>query len=214
MKPHFCFLIFSAFLFSDISAWAQKDTLEGEVTAYLNIASKESVSADGYASLYYKKNFYQVRYNYEDDKTFSFNWGRPIIYDKEFYLEFIPTIGASVGNFTGVSPGFQAYSEIGKFEVFTTSQYSYNLLHPKESFFFNWTEALFKIKNTVKLGASCQVLSTYNAPHISEAEKNPLQLDAAFVAGLQYKRFYLSTYFYNFWNSTRFYTVGITYNLK
>lgn len=213
-KLTFSFAVLCGLLLSSHSAVAQKDTIEGEVTAYLNIHPKEEISCDGYASLYYKKNFYQVRYNYEDSKTFSFYYGRPIIYDKAFYLEFIPTMGVSVGNFTGISPSFQVYSEIGRFEFFSSSQYSVCVTKPANSFFFNWTEALVKYKNILKLGASCQVTSMYNAPHTEKADRTPVEIDAAVVAGVQYKRFYLCGYFYNFWKDTRYYTVGLTYNLK
>jgi hypothetical protein len=201
-------------LFVYVTTSAQKDTIEGEVSAYLNIHPKEEISCEGYASLYYKKNFYQVRYNYEDDKTFSFYYGRPVIYNKAFYFEFVPTIGVSVGNFTGVSPSFQVYSEVGKFEFFSSNQYSVCLTKPSNSFFFSWSEALFKYKNTLKVGASCQITSEYNSPQISTEERKPVQVDAALVTGVQYKRFYVCGYFYNFWKPTRYYTVGLTYNLR
>ena len=206
-------------LMASVHAMAQKETpLDGEVTTYVSIHSRKDISGLGVASLYNKKTFCQLRYNYEDTRTFSFYWGKPITKEgKKYFIQFVPTLGLSAGNFMGVSPSMQLYAEVNSFEIYSSSQTSICVTDLNRSFFFNWTEALYKYKNILKVGAALQYTKQY--PALQRNKELPQataqqQLDIGPVVGVQYWRFYLSGYLFNMWTDQRHYAVSLTYNFK
>ncbi len=207
-----------ALVFASLQSMCQKNELHGEATTYMSIHSAKQISGLGYASIYNHTNFWQVRYNYEDQNTVSFLWGKPFSKQKKFFVEAIPTIGLSVGNFIGVSPAVQLYAENGQFEFFSSNQTSFCITDIKKSFFFNWTEALFKFRDIVKVGAAFQYTKGYPAALTQNKEvvqQEPAQLiDVGPLVGFQYKKFYLSGYFFNLWQPQRHYAVSLTYNFR
>ena len=152
-------------LFVTMQAMAQNNTdLEGEVSTYVNIRTPKDVGAMAVASIYNNKTFCQFRYNYEDTRTFSFYWGRPIVKEsKIYYVQLVPTLGLSAGNFMGLSPSVQLYAEMGNFEIYSSSQTSICLTDVNRSFFFTWTEAQYNYKNIIKAGMALQYLKQYPA---------------------------------------------------
>ena len=207
-------------LFVTMQAMAQNNTdLEGEVSTYVNIRTPKDVGAMAVASIYNNKTFCQFRYNYEDTRTFSFYWGRPIVKEtKKYYVQLAPTLGLSAGNFMGLSPSVQLYAEMGNFEIYSSSQTSICLTDVNRSFFFTWTEAQYNYKNIIKAGMALQYLKQYPAMQRRNVElpAAPVQqqLDLGPVVSLQYWRFCASGYFFNLWSSQRHYAVSLAYNFK
>lgn len=206
-------------LLVSVAGIAQKNTdLDGEVTAYVNIRSAKDIDGLGVVSMYNKKTFCQLRYNYEDSRTFSFYWGRPFVKEnKKYYVQVVPTIGLSAGNFMGVSPSIQVYAEINQFEIYSSSQTSICITDLNRSFFFNWTEALYTYKNILKVGAALQYTQQYPALQRNSElpQAAPVRtMDVGPVVGVQYWRFYASGYLFNLWNDERHYAVSLTYNFK
>jgi len=208
----------SAFLLSSIllcfALWgnAQKSQLHGDVTGYVGFASLKRIEALGYASIYNTKNHWQIRYNYEASNTVSFFWGRPLNKKaKKFEIEVVPSVGVSMGDFTGFSPALHIDAEIGKFEFYTSSQYSFCALKPDNSFFFSWSEVLYTVADRGRLGLALQY--TKDCPTKSdEIKQAPQQIDFGPVGGVEIKRFYLSAYLFNLWSAQRHYAFSLTYN--
>lgn len=186
--------------------------VDGEVTTYMSIHSVKEFSGLGYGSIYYKKNYWEARYNYEDTKTFSLLWGHPFCIAKKMEIEIIPTIGLSVGNFSGMNHALQLNAENLRFEVYSLNQFSFCFTDVNNSFFFNWTEVMYKFKKVVKLGAALQYTEVMPPKQMTETVPSTHQIDAGPVIGFQYKKFYLCGYFFNFWEADRHYALGLTYS--
>jgi len=205
----------SALLLVSFQTMAQKNELHGDATTYVGFAPPKQFSGLGYASLYNTKNFWQVRYNYEDVNTLSFLWGKPLTKEnKNFSFQAVPTIGVSVGNFIGFSPALQMTAEAGHFEFYSSNQYSLCANKLDESFFFTWSEALYTVQEHIKVGAAFQYLKKCPVRNNNELAKAPQQIDFGPMVGVEYKKFYLSGYFFNLWSPQRHYAVSLTYNFK
>ena len=198
-------------LFGLETAGQKKYNVDGEANTYFSIRSPKEISALTYASIYYKKNYWEARYNYEDVKTFSLFWGHPFYISKKMELEIVPTVGFSLGNFIGGSAALQLNAECNRFEVYSLNQYSLCFTDVKRSFFFNWTEAKYKFKKVVKLGAALQYTQSMPQKNSEEAKESTHQLDVGPVIGFEYKKFYLCGYFFNLWEQERNYAIGLTY---
>jgi hypothetical protein len=197
----------------------KKIEIDGDATAYVTIHSRKEVGGLGIVSLYTQKNFCQLRYNYEDNRTFSFLWGRPLTKQtKKAYVQVVPTIGLSAGNFMGVSPGIQVYAEYKNMEFSNSSQTSICVTNLNRSFFFTWSEALYKVKNIWKVGLSVQYLKQYPTmvrnKELGITSPPQQQLDLGMVTGVEYWRFYLCGYVFNAWDAHRHYAVSLTYNFR
>ena len=191
---------------------AQKDfNVNGEATTYMSIHSRKEISGLGYGSIYYKKNYWEARYNYEDAKTVSLFWGHPFYVSKKMELEIIPTLGLSAGNFIGGSSALQLNAENDRFEFYSLNQYSLCFTDVNRSFFFNWSEAIYKFKKVVKLGAALQYTESMPQKNWEETAESTHQVDVGPVIGFEYKKFYLCGYFFNFWQPERHYAIGLTY---
>lgn len=198
----------------------QKTAIDGDVTTYVSIHSAKDISALSMATLYTKKSWCQLRYNYEDTRTFSFYWGRPFVKQgKNYMVQVVPSLGLSAGNFMGVSPSMQLFAEVNDFEFYSSSQTSICVTDLNRSFFFTWTEAQYKFRNILHVGLAAQYLKQYpalqrtNNPELPQA-KAQQQLDIGPVIGVQYWRFCLSGYFFNLWQNERHYAVNLTYNFR
>lgn len=194
-------------------ATAQKKyNVDGEATTYMSMHSPKEIIGLGYASIYYKKNYWEARYNYEDTKTLSLLWGHPFYVSKKMELEIIPTVGLSAGNFSGLSHAVQINAESKRFELYLLNQYSFSFTDVNKSFFFNWSEVLYKFKEVVKLGAALQYTESMPQKTGLETGESTHQVDVGPVIGFQYKKYYLCGYFFNFWQPERHYAIGLTYS--
>ncbi len=194
-------------------ASAQKQhNVNGEATTYISIHSPKDISGLGYASIYYKKNYWEARYNYGDTKTLSLFWGHPFYVSKKMEVEIIPTVGLSAGNFIGLSHALQLNAESERFEVYSLNQYSLCFTDARRSFFFNWTEVKYKFKKVVKLGAALQYTESMPQKYATETAESTHRVDVGPVIGFEYKKFYLCVYFFNFWQPERHYALGLTYS--
>jgi hypothetical protein len=93
------------------------------------------------------------RYNYEDRDTFSAfigaSWTRGI-------LTLTPMFGAAVGRTDGVVPGLEVSVESGRFEFWLEAEYLVNLASRDDDFFYQWSEASYRVVRWGALGVMSQ----------------------------------------------------------
>lgn len=152
---------------------------------------------------YIKRHIYtELRYNYEDRKTFSFYMGGTFKVGKHEEFEIIPMIGGSVGRFKGISPATTMILEAGWIRGFSQNQYSINLKDQGSNFFFDWTAIVVHTYKPLYLGVSLQTFvpqntesQIYFAPMIS-LKKLPLIVEG---------------FAYNFWTDLPMWALGVQY---
>lgn len=201
-------LIFSGGLCS-----AQNGNTQGEATTYFSFKSAHEISGLGYATLYNQKNFWQLRYNYEEMNTLSFFWGRPFeAQKKSFYLQVVPSIGVSLGQFNGIHPAVMLFAGNEIIEFSSSNQFSVCLTHPDKSFFYSWTDAIYTHKGIAKLGSVVQFLNQYAVKKSGEQVKSRMQVDIGLVTGFEYRKIEALIYLFLFDNSNRHFALGVTYS--
>jgi hypothetical protein len=132
----------------------------------------------------------EVRYNYEEKRTFSFYVGR--VYEREeatFSYSIIPIFGGVVGRFKGGSGGLHIDMAYKNFYFLSQSQYTFSVKEETESFCFTWSELGYELSPWLHAGAAAQL--TYY-PQTGEKILHP-----GLVVGFSYKRWTLPLYVFN-----------------
>jgi HKD family nuclease len=80
----------------------------------------------------------EVRYNYEDIKTFSAAGGYRFTHDGDIWFEIDPMAGFSAGNFDGIFGAVFGGIGYGRVALTVNGEYLHSLNSSNESDFFTW----------------------------------------------------------------------------
>lgn len=152
-------------------------------------------------------NWYaELRYNYEDAKTFSLYGGKTFEKDNaRVTYEITPLIGFSTGRFTGISPAFNTYAEFKDFFFSSQTQYSIATKKNIESFFFSWSELGYNAGDYFYTGLAMQYT----------AQKNQNDFEPGFMAGFHWNdTVYIPFYVFSPFRSDRYFILGLTYEFS
>ena len=146
-------------------------------------------------------NFYfEGRYNYEDVKTFSFYAGRTFK-TRDSVLLITPSVGIVLGNFNGIS--FSTYLELNTkwINAFSENEYVIDENDKLNNFFFTWSGITFPVHKNIGIGIGCQWT----------VQPNEKLLKYGPMLSLHKGAFKLDGYAFNFWQTTKVWTIGIGY---
>jgi len=154
-----------------------------------------------------KKGMYaELRYNYEDLKTFSFYAGKTFTGETDLEYSMTPMAGYCIGKFTGLSLAVNAEAEWKDFYVSTQTQYSMATKKDAANFFFSWSEAGYNVSRIFFAGLAIQ--------YTLQQGVNDLQ--PGFLAGLNFKNITVPFYMFSPFQPGRYMVLGFIYeyNLK
>lgn len=151
-----------------------------------------------------KKGMYaELRYNYEDVKTFSV-FGGKVISGKNKAFSVIPMLGYSVGQFTGISVAAHAEAELNNFFLSSETQYSIGTKKGQSNFLFNWSEIGYTISPNLFAGLSFQYT-------LQDGTGDP---EPGLMAGLSFKNFSIPLYVFNPFKKDQYIVLGLNYEYQ
>ncbi|NOT52259.1 MAG: hypothetical protein HOP10_13385 [Chitinophagaceae bacterium] len=151
-----------------------------------------------------KKGMYaELRYNYEDVKTFSV-FGGKIFSGKDNSLSVTPMIGFSIGQFTGVSVAANVSAERNNFFLSSETQYSIGAKKSSGNFLFNWSEIGYSISPNLFAGLSFQYT-------LQDGAGDP---DPGLMAGISLKNFSIPVYVFNPFKKDQYFVLGLNYEYQ
>jgi len=130
----------------------------------------------------------EARYNYEDRETFSawagynFNGGNKLEYT------ITPMIGGIVGLTDGIAPGLEITLSYKGFELYTESEYLFDLEANENNFYYNWADLSYSPTDWLWFGISGQRTRLY---------QTDLEIQRGLFVGAGLKGWELNTYLYN-----------------
>jgi hypothetical protein len=208
MKRFFLITIWSMMIYHDAAAqWKSGIGLY----SYTGMPLAEAIVPVFY--LQSDNNWYaELRYNYEDAKTFSMYGGKTFSGGNNLEYTITPMAGFSSGRFTGVSFAINADAEWKK--IFLSSQTQYSMSVKKndsiaikksdESFFFSWTELGYNISDHFFAGLSMQYTR-------QTGENN---FEPGFLAGLNFKNLSFPFYLIKPFCPDRYFILGVNYEFS
>lgn len=148
-----------------------------------------------------KKGYAECRYNYEEVNTFSVFGGKIMEGGKAFHYRFIPMLGISAGDFTGVSVATKTDFEWKRFFLSAEMQYSTSFHNKRSDFLFNWSELGYSVSDIFFCGVSMQYL---------HADKSG-NFEPGLMAGVNYKKITLPLYVFSPFKGSRYFVLGVNY---
>jgi hypothetical protein len=150
----------------------------------------------------------EMRYNYEDDRTFSVYAGMTFYknFSEKSETELSLYLGGMFGQFEGTSPGFEIWHKTTHWDLFFQNQLPFKNRF-KEGFYSNWSQFLYDTQHNVEFGFSVQATQPINKKISKEYYDFGLELACQIPkANLE-----LTFYGFNFWNYRSFGLIGIEY---
>lgn len=130
----------------------------------------------------------EARYNYEDRETFSAWFGYNFSGGKKLEYTITPMVGGAVGLAQGLTTGLEMTFTLGGFELYTESEYLFDLDDNGNNFFYNWTDLTYSPTDWLWVGISGQRLRVY---------ETELDIQRGLLVGAGFKFWEINTYVYN-----------------
>ena len=109
-----------------------------------------------------KKKWYgEVRYNYDELETISFNVGKTFSKENILSYKITPIAGVMAGKLSGTSLGLNVELEYKKIFFSAESQYAFSADARNADFFFNWSELGYQVTNNIYTGLALQLTHLY-----------------------------------------------------
>jgi hypothetical protein len=130
----------------------------------------------------------EARYNYEDRNTFSAWFGYNFSGGNKFEYTITPMVGGIAGNTNGIAPGLEMDFNFYGFELYSESEFVFDLQDSEASFYYNWTDFSYSPNDWLWFGLSLQRTKLY---------ETDLEIQRGLLLGGEYRWFGLSGYLYN-----------------
>lgn len=130
----------------------------------------------------------EARYNYEDMNTFSAWFGYNFTGGNQFEYTITPMAGGIAGNTYGIAPGLELTFGYFGFELYTESEYLFDLQDREGNFFYVWTDFTYSPLDWLWFGLSGQRTRLY---------ETDLEVERGLLLGGGYRWFGLTGYLYN-----------------
>lgn len=101
---------------------------------------------------------FDIRHNFDAEDTFAAFAGTPVSAG-DFTI--VPSAGALVGNYEGISAQINLFGGGENFSVFSMNQYSKGLSGSSD-FFYHWTEILYSANSWLSIGIGEEVFSSFS----------------------------------------------------
>jgi hypothetical protein len=130
----------------------------------------------------------EARYNYEDRETFSGWFGYNFTGGKKLEYTITPMVGGAFGLTRGLTTGLEATLSLGRFEIYTESEYLFDLQTTENNFFYNWSDITYSPTDWLWVGISGQRTRVY---------ETDLEIQRGLLIGGGAKSWEITTYVYN-----------------
>lgn len=130
----------------------------------------------------------ETRYNYEDRETFSAWIGYNFMGGDKLEYTITPMLGGVVGRSNGVAPGLEITLGFKNFELYSESEYYFDVESTDNNFFYTWTDLTYSPTDWLWLGISGQRTRLY---------QTELDIQRGLLVGAGVKQWELTTYLYN-----------------
>lgn len=131
---------------------------------------------------------FEARYNYEDEKTFSAWAGYNFEGGKEFQYSITPMAAIVAGRSNGIAPGLELNFAFRKFDLYSESEYLFDVNAKENDFFYSWTDLSYAPGDFFWFGLSAQRTRLY---------QTELEIQRGLLVGGAYYNWELSGYLYN-----------------
>jgi hypothetical protein len=128
------------------------------------------------------------RYNYEDRETFSAWFGYNFSGGKKLEYTITPMVGGVFGLTDGVAAGLEFTLSLGRFELYSESEYLFDVNANENNFYYNWSDLTYSPTDWLWVGISGQRTRLY---------ETELDIQRGLIAGGGWKNYELTSYFYN-----------------
>jgi hypothetical protein len=175
----------------------------GGVEQYYYPGNKESSSV--VPRIYYtnNKNWYgEVRYNYDESGTFSFNAGRTFSNKGNVSYTITPIAGIVKGTLNGGSLGLNGELEYKDFFFSSESQYTFSSESKTSNFLFNWSELGYQATANIYTGLALQLTRPYKMSNSWEP---------GCMIGLSISGFTFPLYAFNILTDKKYFVLGINW---
>jgi len=130
----------------------------------------------------------EARYNYEDRNTFSGWVGYNFSGGKKLEFIITPMLGGIVGNSNGIAPGLEFTLNYKKFELYSESEYLFDVETKENNFYYNWADFTYAPTDWLWFGISGQRTRLY---------KTDLDIQRGLLVGGGIKNWEFNGYLYN-----------------
>ena len=130
----------------------------------------------------------EARYNYEDRETFSGWFGYNFTGGKKLEFTITPMVGGAFGLTQGLATGIEMTFSLGMFELYTESEYLFDLDSNENNFFYNWSDLTYSPTDWLWVGISGQRTRVY---------ETDLDIQRGLLIGAGFKSWEVTTYVYN-----------------
>jgi hypothetical protein len=142
----------------------------------------------------------EARYNYEDLKTASAWVGYNIFGGDEFEYFITPMVGGTVGRTNGIAPGLEFTLSIIGFELYSESEYLFDVEANENNYFYSWTDLSYSPLDWLWFGISGQRTRVY---------QTELEMQRGMLIGAAYKNWQFTGYLYNLFSDDTFLMLSV-----
>jgi hypothetical protein len=142
----------------------------------------------------------EARYNYEDLKTVSGWIGYNFFGGDEFEYFITPMVGGAVGRTNGIAGGLEFKFGYIEFELYSESEYLFDLESSENNFFYNWTDFTYSPLDWLWFGISGQ---------LTKVDQTELEIDRGLLLGAAYKNWQFTGYYYNSFSDDVFFMLSL-----
>lgn len=130
----------------------------------------------------------EARYNYEDFETFSAWVGYNFSGGKKLEYTITPMLGGVVGLTDGIAPGLEFTLTLNRFELYSESEYLFDLDSKENNYYYNWTDLYYSPTDWLWFGISVQRTQLY---------QTDLDIQRGLLVGAALKNLEFSGYFFD-----------------
>ena len=147
----------------------------------------------------------EVRYNYEQLQTVSFNAGKTFLHKKLLSYSVTPFAGLVLGRLTGETIGLNMKVDYKSWFFSFESQYTFSPKRKATNFFFNWSECGYELNGCIYTGVALQLTRPF------EVKSN---WQPGVMMALMYKSWTFPVYVFNPAGNNPNFVVGINWEWK
>lgn len=130
----------------------------------------------------------EARYNYEDYETFSAWIGYNFSGGKKLEYTITPMLGGVVGLTDGIAPGLEFTLTLNRFELYSESEYLFDLESKGNNYYYNWTDLSYSPTDWLWVGLSVQRTQLY---------QTDLDIQRGLLVGAALKKLEFTGYFFD-----------------
>jgi hypothetical protein len=143
----------------------------------------------------------EIRYNYEELKTFSLYAGKSFSHNGFMSWSITPMVGVLIGNLKGGSAAINIDMEYRKLFLSSLPEFVVTMDGVNRDFFYNWSELGYNIGKWIYAGISLQQT-------ITGTDK---ETQTGVMTGFRIKKFTFPVYFFNLLKQTQYFILGINW---